>query len=339
LYFVDEAAYLEHPAMADSGLMATTNCRQDISTPNGMANPFAQRRHSGKVPVFTFHWRDDSRKDIEWYKRECEKADNEVNVAQEIDINYSASVEGVLIPSAWVQASIDAHLKLGITPTGDRRGALDIADQGGDRNAFVGRHGILVEHAESWSGKGSDTYKSAVRAVNLCDELGYQAFDYDADGMGASVRGDVNAINEHREPTNLRVVLCSAFRGSATGDGLADPTGQMVEGRNNKDYFLNLKSQSWWALRMRFRNTYRWVVEGMECDPDSIISLSSALPELTQLTMELSQPKYSKNEVGKLKIDKQPEGTKSPNLGDGVMMVFNPSQREAEIWQRIAEMA
>jgi hypothetical protein len=113
----------------------------------------------------------------------------------------------------------------------------------------------------------------------------------------------------------------------------------MVEGRVNRDYFLNLKAQSWWALRIRFRNTYRWVVEGMPCDPDEIISLDSTLPELTQLTLELSQPKYVRNEVGKLKVDKQPKGTKSPNLADGVMMVYNPTQRTEETWMRIAEMA
>lgn len=62
-YIVDESAFLERPYLADASLSATTNCRQDISTPNGMANSFAERRHSGKIDVFTFHWRDDPRKD------------------------------------------------------------------------------------------------------------------------------------------------------------------------------------------------------------------------------------------------------------------------------------
>jgi hypothetical protein len=33
-------------------------------------------------PVFTFHWRSDPRKDDEWYRKECEKIDNPVIVAQ-----------------------------------------------------------------------------------------------------------------------------------------------------------------------------------------------------------------------------------------------------------------
>ncbi len=79
-----------------------------------------------------------------------------VTVAQEIDINYSASVEGVLIPSAWGQAAIDAHIALGIEPTGVRMGALDVADEGKDTNAFTSRHGFLLEDIDEWSGKGDD---------------------------------------------------------------------------------------------------------------------------------------------------------------------------------------
>jgi phage terminase large subunit len=103
-----------------------------------MANPFAQKRFSGKIKVFTFHWRDDPRKDAAWYEKQLDELDP-VTIASEIDINYAASAEGLLIPSAWVQAAIGAHLKLGIKPTGMRRGGLDVADTGADKNAFTGR--------------------------------------------------------------------------------------------------------------------------------------------------------------------------------------------------------
>jgi phage terminase large subunit len=123
IYFVDEAARIEHPQLAESALSNTTNCRIDISTPNGMGNAFAQKRFEGKLDVFTFHWRDDPRKNDEWYQRQCEEFDP-VTVAAELDINYSASVEGILIPSAWVQAAINAHRVLGIAPTGARRAEM-----------------------------------------------------------------------------------------------------------------------------------------------------------------------------------------------------------------------
>ena len=331
-YIVDEAAFLERPHLVDASLSATTNCRQDISTPNGMGNPFAQKRFGGKIDVFTFHWRDDPRKDDAWYEIQCRELD-EVTVAQEIDINYSASVEGVVIPSAWVQAAIGAHIKLGIEPTGMRRGALDVADEGKDKNAFAGRYGFLLEYLKSWSGKGSDIYDTVVKAFAICDEQRYEAFDYDADGLGAGVRGDARVINEARRDEGTQQIRDEPFRGSGPVD---DPEGEMVKERKNKDFFANAKAQAWWALRLRFQQTYRAVSEGLDVDPDDIISIDPALPELTALTMELSQPTYTINQVGKICIDKTPEGTKSPNLADAVMICYQPATRALDIWERLA---
>lgn len=67
LYMVDEAAFLEHSGLAESSLSDTTNCRIDISTSNGSQNAFADRRNAlPERQVFTFHWRDDPRRDKAW---------------------------------------------------------------------------------------------------------------------------------------------------------------------------------------------------------------------------------------------------------------------------------
>lgn len=315
IYFVDEAAHIERPQLVDASLSATTNCRQDLSSVNGMNNSFAKKRHGGKVKVFTFHWRDDPRKDDAWYAKQCEDLDP-VTVAQEIDINYSASAEGVLIPSAWVQASIDAAEKLGIKPTGVKRGALDVADEGKDKNAYAVRHGIAVTYLDEWSGKGDDIFGTVVKAFGISDTLELPGFHYDADGLGAGVRGDARVINEQR----TRKLEVEPYRGSA---GVYDPQGEMVAKRKNEDFFANLKAQCWWALRMRFQATYRAVAEGMPYDKDAIISIPSTLPLRTKLVLELSQPTYSLNTAGKVVIDKQPDGTTSPNLADAVVIVFS----------------
>lgn len=332
LYFIDESAFLERPQLVDASLSATTNCRIDISTPNGRGNPFATKRHSGKIKVFTFHWRDDPRKDDAWYQKQCELLDP-VTRAQEIDIDYAASVEGVLIPSAWVQAAIGAHLKLGIPPTGTRRGGLDVADQGADRNAFAGRHGILLEFLQSWSGANSDIYRTVLRAFSICDEHNFEVFDYDADGLGAGVRGDALVINDQRNAASRSYIRDEPFRGSGA---VCDPDGEMVAKRKNKDFFANLKAQSWWALRLRFQATYRAVVERMPFDPDSIISIDPKLSDLTELVMELSQPTYTINSAGKILVDKSPDGSRSPNLADAVMIAYQPASRRIEIWAKLA---
>lgn len=327
IYFVDEAAFLERPELVEASLSQTTNCRIDISTPHGLANPFAEKRHSGKVPVFTFHWRDDPRKDEEWYQGEVERLDP-VTLAQEVDLNYQASVEGIVIPSEWIQAAVGADKKLGFKPTGQRTGALDVADEGKDLNAFITTHGVVIEHAEDWSGKGSDIYKTVERAFRLCDEHGLEGFHYDSDGLGAGVRGDARIINENRKKPRQKQIGVHQFRGS---EAVVDPTKEAVKGRQNKDFFLNAKAQGWWSLRERFQKTYRAVVEGMKYDPDELISISDELPakERNSLVNELSQPTYSFNAAGKMLIDKAPKGTKSPNLADAVMIRFAPKPKRS----------
>lgn len=326
IYFVDESAFLERPYLVDASLSATTNCRQDLSSVNGMNNPFAEKRHSGKIPVFTFHWRDDPRKDDAWYAKQVFNL-SPVVVAQEIDLNYSASVEGILIPSEWVQAAIDAHVKLGITPTGKKKGALDVADEGLDLNAFAGRHGIVLEYLEAWSGKGSDIFGTVQKSFSICADLGYSEFLYDADGLGAGVRGDARVINEQYHVNGQGKIAANPFRGSGE---VFQPDGEMVDKRKNKDFFANAKAQGWWALRMRFQNTYRAIVEGMAYNPDEIISIPSELPELRKLISELTQPTYTLNGSGKVLVDKAPEGMRSPNHADAVMIVY--SQTKTNSW-------
>jgi hypothetical protein len=323
LYFVDEAAFLERPQLVEASLSQTTNCRIDISSANGLANPFAEKRHSGKFDVFTFHWRDDPRKDQAWYDKQCEELD-EVTVAQEIDINYAASVGGVVIPSAWIEAAVDAHIKLGIEPTGERVGAFDVADEGKDKNAVAIGRGILVETVEEWSGKGSDIFASTDKAFDICDDNGARSLKYDADGLGADVRGNARVINERRTSQERHMIEVAAFRGSA---GVFNPNGEDVVGRKNEDFFMNRKAQSWWALRRRFYATWRAVTQGADYDPSFIISLSSKMPLLAKVRMELATPTYAKNSIGKVVVDKTPDNMKSPNLGDSIMILYGVAKR------------
>lgn len=337
IYGVDESAYLMRPQLIEASLSATTNCRIDISSANGMANPFAEKVHSWPSHlVFPIHWRDDPRKDDAWYAKQCELLDP-VTVAQEIDINFAASIEGVIIPSAWVQAAVDAHVALGIEPSGERRGALDVADEGADKNAFASMHGILVDHVEEWSGQGGDIFQSVVRAFSIADELGLAGFIYDADGMGAGVRGDARVINEQRKAEGIRtqvpprLVNVSPFWGSGA---VEKPDARIAPGadRTNGDYYMNLKAQSWGVLRARFKETWRARNEpGYNYDPTAIISLPSKLPSLTKLIAELSQPTWGPNSIGKMVVNKKPDGTKSPNLADAVMMVNGAARRPMKI--------
>ena len=339
LYFVDESSHLARPQLVDAALSQTTNCRIDMSSVNGMANPFAQKRWGGKVSVFIFDWRDDLRKDEAWYAKQCEVLDPVV-VAQEIDRDYQASVKGVVIPGPWVRAAIDAKRKLGMAPSGKKGLAFDVADEGDDKNAVVRCEGIEVVETDEWTGKGSDIFASTEYVFDVCDEHGYGEFRYDADGLGADVRGDARVINERRVKVRARPIKAVGYRGSEAvfdPEGIVEGTigGEGDKGRLNQDYFGNRKAQAWWSLRKRFQKTFRWVQfvetggkEGAPCNPDDIISLSPANPNLQKLVAELSQATYRQNEVGKMLIEKKPNGVKSPNQADAVVIHYAPMEQE-----------
>lgn len=330
-YIVDESAFLSNAQSIEASLSQTTNCRIDISTPNGTDNPFYQRRFSGVTPVFTFHWKDDPRKDQAWYEKQVRQIDDPVIIAQELDLDYESSKENILIPAAWVQSAIDAHVKLKVGPRGIRRLGFDVADRGADKNAAIGRHGVIVQNIDEFSGKDGDIYATVEKIFGICDMVGYPEVYYDADGLGAGVRGDARVINSKRPyPITFNPFIGSGAVLDPNGDMFLG-TGELKDGlpsRKNEDYLLNLKAQGWWSLRRRFLLTHRAVTQGMEFNKDDIISIPSCFKLTRRLVQELSQPTYKKQESsGKMFVDKMPDGMKSPNLADALMICFAPIHR------------
>lgn len=337
IYLVDESAHVPNPKAIDASLSANTDCRVDMSSVNGMNNSFAERAHNPNIRRFDFHYSDDPRKDAAWEEKKRAELDPVV-FAAEYDCNFTASVEGLVIPAVWVASAVDAHKKLGLVPHGKREGAMDVADSGADANAFGVRHDFLVTHCESWRGTADlDIFHSVEKAFLLSDLHDLDGFQYDADGLGAGVRGDARKLNEKRQEQipKGRLLAVHAFRGSAE---VFEPT-RLVEGteRTAEDFFENLKAQAWWMLRRRFEYTNR-VMEAFkvgdvwQVDLSRFISIDSSFPECARMRMELSQPVWATSKRGKVMVDKCPVGTKtevrnaikSPNLADTIMMLYAP---------------
>lgn len=159
LYIKDESAFYEHAEAIDAALSQTTNCQIDVSTPNGTGNPFWQKRFGGKVPVFVFDWRDDPRKDQRWYDEQVEKR-SAVIVKQEIDRDYSASVENSFIPAEIVSAAM-ARGPADVQPHGPIRAGVDVARYGSDKTVLTIRRGRVVLRQLAW-GK-TDTMSTAAK--------------------------------------------------------------------------------------------------------------------------------------------------------------------------------
>lgn len=167
IYFKDESAFYEHPDAIDAALSQTSNCKIDVSTPNGNGNPFYRKRHGGKIPVFSFHWRDDPRKDEEWYKKQCETLDP-VIVAQEIDIDYNASVSDVWISGESVMKA-QGNMPADIQVLGPWSIGVDAAHFGDDESVIHARRGRLNLPQKTY--RGIDGIQLAGCVEEWCDAL------------------------------------------------------------------------------------------------------------------------------------------------------------------------
>ena len=142
IYFIDEAAFLEHPDAADAALSQTSNCRIYVSTPNGAGNPFYRRAHDGKTKKFIFDWRDDPRKDEKWYEKQRQTLDPVV-LAQEVDRSYTASVANAFIPGE-IAAAAARKGPADIMANGPIMMGIDVARFGDDKSCITLRQGRVL---------------------------------------------------------------------------------------------------------------------------------------------------------------------------------------------------
>lgn len=343
IYFKDESAHYERPELIEAALGDNTNVQIDISSVNGMGNVFHRRRMAGfewnpgctappgKTRIFIMDWSDHPGKTQTWYDARRQKAEDEglLHVfAQEVDRDYSAAVENILIPAAWVQAAKGAHLKLNLSPSGKRTAGMDVADGGSDVNALCMMRGMLVEHMETLAGDGDDAYydfhaKAAQR--------GAHEFWYDVTGIGRAAK--VAAKNTENEMPVFAWVPSGAVvnpHESIMGEGDEDVT------RTNRDHYATLKAQAWFYLRRRFKKTFDWVRNDIPCDPDDIISLPEKAPWVDKLITELGQVTYGYQSGGKVIVNKAPAGTKSPNMADALVIAAMQPKPNAKVIARRA---
>ena len=67
--------------------------------------------------------------------------------------------EGVIIKRTWINAAIDAHIKLNFEPLGPTRIGYDIADDGGDRCVNIVSRGSLALSIDWWKANEDELLK------------------------------------------------------------------------------------------------------------------------------------------------------------------------------------
>ena len=234
--------------------------------------------------------------------------------------------DAVIIKRSWIKAAIDAHIKLGIEPSGRKRIGFDVADSGADKNATVMAHGIVCIDVDEWKGREDELLKSATRVHSQAVQHEAE-IDYDSIGVGAFAGGHFKALNEQRE-TSVEYFKFNASDRVLNKDEHIDP--EDTKSPLNGDYYANLKAQSWWDVARRFRNTFNAVTKGMEYAEEDMISISSDCDHIDSLIDELSTPRKDFDALGKVKVESKKDLAKrdvnSPNKADGFIMAYAPRE-------------
>ena len=230
--------------------------------------------------------------------------------------DYNDSVDGALIRPEWFNACIDAHEKLGINPSGKRVASFDPSDLGGDAKGLAVMYGGLLEYVSQKL--DGDAAEGVDWAAAESKRLGAKAFVWDCDGLGVSLKREVE-----RSLPGIEHVM---FKGSS---GVDDPTASYGEGSltsTNKDSFKNKRAQYYVMLRDRIYATYLAVTRGEAIDEDRMFSIASSCGNIDALRTELCRIPTKHNDSGKIQLMSKPDmarlGIRSPNMADAIMMAL-----------------
>jgi phage terminase large subunit len=243
--------------------------------------------------------------------------------------NPKQDAEGTVIKRSWIEAAIDAHLKLGFEATGKHIIGFDVADDGEDACANVYSHGSVALWSDEWRAREDELLKSCMRTYAAASERQAE-IRYDSIGVGASCGAKFDELNQVRDK-HLRRKYAKFNAGAAVERPEEYYASDRQDRIKNKDYFCNLKAQTWWGIADRFRNTYNAINRGEKFNDDELISISSEMPHLEKLKTELSTPKRDFDRNGRVKVESKEDLAKStriggsvpsPNLADAFVMAF-----------------
>lgn len=240
----------------------------------------------------------------------------------------NADYDDSIIEAEWVDAAIDAHIKLKHRPRGERVVSFDPADSGKDAKALVKRYGMVIESADAWT--TGDLDDAIARTFDVAFDYRADVLVYDAVGVGAGVKVGL------ADRVGSRAIGVVGF-----GGGDSPSPGRYKEDRLNEDVFRNKRAQSWWLLRDRFENTYKAVEKGEYFDPQDLISLSSDIKQIDLLKAELVRQQRKRSSSSRLiqlvsKDEMRSNGIPSPNMADALAMSFmlapkKPKKKDHEI--------
>lgn len=228
--------------------------------------------------------------------------------------------ESSIIKRSWVEAAMDADIKLGLDFSGAVCVGYDVADSGDDRNCAVKFIGAKAVCLDAWKAKEDELDKSSLRAYGYVGDNG--KLSYDSIGVGAGV----GSILKKAGKKNF-------FKFNAAAE-VFNPTKEYAPKITNKAKFENLKAQAWRDVADRLKNTFNAVTKGQEFNPSDMISISSGLDCIDELKSELCEPHkdYSRRGLDMVESKKEVKKRlqKSHDLSDAFVMGACPHLVKSE---------
>jgi len=250
--------------------------------------------------------------------------------------DYLDEVDDSIILPEWFDAALDAHkldrLKKVFQPHGAIISSHDPSDTGEDDKGYACRHGSIIKSVRSRSFGGVDEGCDWAISQAVDDKADW--FLYDADGMGAGLKRQVN------DGFRGKSAKIHAFRGGLSGVGqdngkkkyMGEDKGDSEEKpKTYAETFKNNRAQYYFELARRLYNTYRCVERGEYISPDDMISFDSdGIDSIDSLRSEICRipRKFNSNGLYQImsKVDMKKLDIKSPNMSDSIMMtMYTPS--------------
>lgn len=233
---------------------------------------------------------------------------------------FNDTVVGSIIKPEWFDAAIDAHIKLGFKPRGQKVVTHDPSDSG-DPRALAARHGVVVE--EVLENTQDDVNDACDWALDYAIGYNSDVFRWDCDGLGLTLK---RQVNDSLKGKNIKPEAFKGSEGPENPDNIYEEIkGDHKNNKKNKYVFKNKRAHMYAKLRDRFYATYRAVEKGEYIDPDKLISISSKIELMVKLRAETCRIPKKSNGAGLFQImDKAEMKSKlkieSPNLADCLMM-------------------
>lgn len=323
LFVVDEAAFVENAFAVERAVSGNADIVLWVSTANRIGDLVYQKL-AKVLPECRFrsHWTDDPRKDDAWAAKKRASYVDPTGFAREYDIDWTASLDAVCIPAAWVQS---AQRLSKLEPLVKRIGnGITGGDVGGGKalSVCVHRFGPVVLAVDRR--RDADTTDTAYWMLDCCKTAGTRLLNFDAPGIGQGVLSTLTKAEGYdrisRRPVN-------------TGDSPTDrvwsePEDYDQEATTSADLFGNLKIELWWTARAAFQRTHEHVLAclGEEGGRKHPVSELIALPDDPALAQQLSIPRFFRNGRGKMILESKAQlasrSIPSPDEADAFVLTF-----------------